>query len=134
MTFKVWKPEDSRLSLGIVVDVLRRERVFAKLNFGEWTNVLSTTIESGTNIFIVDDNFIIYGILGWCEYNDAAFINYWYAKSAFTNKFLIGVARRLLSSYKDLYFNRFYTNKPPRPVRLSVNKFVPNHVESNKCL
>jgi hypothetical protein len=133
MTLKVWKPEDSRLSLGIVVDVLRRERVFAKLNFGEWTNVLSTTIESGTNIFIVDDNFIIYGILGWCAYNDAAFINYWCAKSSNANKFLIKTARSLFISYKSLYFNRFYTNKPPRPVRLSVNQFVSTYVESNKC-
>ena len=64
-TLSAWKPESPAVSLGLAVEYLRKKPAFAKLPFGEWSQVLVGQVIRGHFWFVVDEHRRIYGFFGW---------------------------------------------------------------------
>jgi hypothetical protein len=60
----VWRPKDSAAALGRAVEFLSKKPAFAKLQFGEWSQVLYQ-VARGHFFFVVDQDRRVRGFLGW---------------------------------------------------------------------
>jgi hemolysin-activating ACP:hemolysin acyltransferase len=145
-----WKPKNPAVSLGLAVEFLRKKPAFAKLPFGEWSQVLVGQVNRGHFCFVVDQQQWIRGFLGWaltherlaeewvegryglrdeeCRDGDCVILNAWAADSLRANRFMVDTARTLFEGKHTLYFKRHYPDGRTRPMRLIVNNFVSNHV------
>jgi hemolysin-activating ACP:hemolysin acyltransferase len=154
VVFSAWRPGSPPLSLGLAVGFLRNKPAFAKLQFGEWSQVLITQIDRGHFFFVIDPHRKIRGFLGWaltsrslaeawvegraglrkqdCLAGDSVIINAWSADTPGVNRFLVVTARRIFAGKRALYFKRHYPDRRSRPMRLNVNDFVAGHLSRNR--
>jgi tetratricopeptide (TPR) repeat protein len=146
VVLSAWRPTDPRSALGLAVEFLSRKPAFARLQFGEWSQVLYFQVARGHFFFVVDQSQKVRGFLGWaltsrdlaeqwvegraglrsdqCCEGDCAIINAWAADTAAVNHFIVETGRKMLVGKRALYFKRHYPNGRTRPMRLSVNRFV----------
>jgi hemolysin-activating ACP:hemolysin acyltransferase len=136
--------------LGLAVEFLRKKPAFAKLPFGEWSQVLVGQVNRGHFCFVVDQLRGIQGFFGWaltderlavewvagryglrdeeCRDGNCVILNAWGADSLPANRFMVDTARKLFEGKHTLYFKRHYPDGRMRPMRLIVNNFVSSHV------
>ncbi len=151
-----WRPEDPSASLGLAVEFLSRMPAFAKLQFGEWSQVLFYQVQRGHCFFVVDQNRRVRGFLGWalteqicaeqwvegraglrndqCLDGDCVIINAFAAETGAAKRFVVDTMRELFASRRTLYFKRHYPDGRTRPSRLSVNDFVNGHLARSGAL
>jgi len=145
-----WRPKDPSACLGLAVEFLSKMPAFARLQFGEWSQVLFYQIARGHFFFVVDQDRRVRGFLGWaltdqalaeqwvqgraglrndqCREGDCVIINAFAAETTDTNHFIVDTMRGLFASKRMLFFKRHYASGRTRPARLSVNKFVAFHL------
>ena len=145
-----WRPKSPAASLGLAVEFLSKKPAFAKLQFGEWSQVLFYQVARGHFFFVVDQDRRVRGFLGWaltaqalaeqwvegrgglrsdeCREGDCVIINAFAANTPGTNRFIVEMMRRLFASKRTLYFKRHYPDGRTRPMRLGVNSFVASHL------
>jgi hemolysin-activating ACP:hemolysin acyltransferase len=145
-----WRPKDPAAALGLAVEFLSRKPAFAKLQFGEWSQVLFYQVARGHFFFVVDQDRRVRGFFGWaltpqalaeqwvegraglgneeCREGDSVIVNAFAAETSGANRFIVDTMRELFASKRTLYFKRHYPDGRTRPVRLSVNEFVGAHL------
>jgi tetratricopeptide (TPR) repeat protein len=145
-----WKPESPVISLGLAVEYLRKKPAFARLPFGEWSQVLVGQINRGHFCFIVDEQRQIRGFFGWaltserlaeewvegrsglsdadCRAGDCVIFNAWAAESFRAHRFMVDTGRKVIEGKRTLYFKRHYPDGRTRPVRLPATNFVASHL------
>lgn len=146
----VWKPKSPPVALSLAVEFLRKERVFAKLPFGEWSQVLIGQVHRGHFFFVADQQRRVHGFLGWalttrtlaeewvesrsalrnqdCREGECVIINAWVAHTQQVNRFIVNQARALFGDKGTLYFKRFYPDGRARAMRLATTDFVDSHL------
>jgi tetratricopeptide (TPR) repeat protein len=146
----VWRPKDPSASLGLAVEFLSRMPAFARLQFGEWSQVLFYQVAREHCFFVVNQDQRVRGFLGWalteqalaeqwvegraglrndqCLDGDCVIINAFAAETGDAKRFIVDTMRGLFASRRTLYFKRHYPNGGTRPARLSVNDFVAGHL------
>ena len=149
LALSAWRPKDPAASLGLAVEFLSKKPAFARLQFGEWSQVLFYQVARGHCFFVVDQDRRVRGFLGWaltpqalaeqwvegragprndeCRDGDCVIVNAFAAESAGANRFIVDMMRKLFASKWTLYFKRHYPDGRTRPTRLSVNDFVAGH-------
>ena len=65
MDFRLYRPENPALALGLAVNHLMTKPAFARLGFGDWSRILVGQINRKHYCFVVDGNNQIQGFLGW---------------------------------------------------------------------
>ncbi len=150
LRLSAWRPKDPAAALGLAVEFLSKKPAFAKLQFGEWSQVLFYQVARGHFFFVVDQERRVRGFLGWaltpqalaeqwvegraglrsdqCRDGDCVIVNAWAADTGAANRFIVETARKLFAGKRTLYFKRHYPNGRTRPMRLSVNDFVAGHL------
>jgi len=145
-----WRPQNPANSLGLAVEYLRKKPAFARLAFGEWSQVLVGQINRGHYYFIVDQHQRIHGFFGWaltqehlaeewvegrsglrdeqCRTGDCVIFNAWAAESQRVHRFMVDTGRRIIEGKRTLYFKRHYPDGRTRPVRLAATDFVTSHL------
>ena len=145
-----WRPQNPALSLGLAVEYLRKKPAFAKLAFGEWSQVLVGQINRGHYYFIVDQQQRVHGFFGWaltqehlaeawvegrsglrdeeCREGDCVIFNAWAAESPRAHRFMVDTGRKIIEGKRTLYFKRHYPDGRTRPVRLAATDFVASHI------
>jgi hemolysin-activating ACP:hemolysin acyltransferase len=145
-----WRPKDPAAALGLAVEFLSKMPAFAKLQFGEWSQVLFYQVARGHFFFVVDQDRRVRGFLGWaltnqalaeqwvqdraglrneqCLDGDCVIINAFAAETIDANRLICDTMRRLFASRRTLYFKRHYADGRARPSKLSVNQFVAAHL------
>jgi len=154
-TFRLYRPNQPLMALGLAVNYLMTKPAFANLRFGEWARVLIGQINRGHYAFAVDENNKVKGFIGWAlatkenaeawvegrkvlsfedgKEGDCLIFNAWSADSTRVHRFLVDEARKVVSDRQTLYFKRYYNDGTTRPVRLSVNDFVTTHIKSREA-
>ena len=149
-----WKAKSQASSLGLAVEFLRRKPAFAKLQFGEWSEVLISQVNRGHFFFVVDQQRRIQGFLGWalthkrlaeqwiegrsglrheeCREGDCVILNAWAAETHRANRFILDSVRKLFADKRTIYFKRQYPDGRTRHMRLSVNNFVTDHLTNGR--
>jgi hemolysin-activating ACP:hemolysin acyltransferase len=150
VALSAWKPKDPAVALGLAVEFLRRKPAFARLQFGEWSQVLSSQINRGHYFFVVDQRGRIHGFLGWaltqeqlaeqwiegrsglrneeCRGGECVIVNAWAAETDRATRFILDTCREFFAGKRTIYFKRHYADGRTRPVRLAVNDFVSRHL------
>ena len=145
-----WKPSNPEVSLGLAVEFLRKKPAFARLPFGEWSQVLVGQINRGHFCFIMDQKRRVHGFFGWaltpqylaeewiegrsglrdeeCRAGDCVIFNAWAANSPRVHRFMVDTARRALQGKRMIYYKRHYSDGRSRLVRLSATNFISNHI------
>jgi tetratricopeptide (TPR) repeat protein len=145
-----WRPKDPAACLGLAVEFLSKMPAFARLQFGEWSQVLFYQVARGHCFFVVDQDKRVRGFLGWaltdqalaqqwvegraglrneqCLAGDCVIINAFAAETDDANDLIVRTMRELFADKRLLYFKRHYPDGRTRPARLSVNKFVASHL------
>jgi Flp pilus assembly protein TadD len=145
-----WRPKNPAAALGLAVEFLSKKPAFAKLQFGQWSQVLFYQVARGHFFFVVDQDRRVRGFLGWaltpkalaeqwvegraglrneqCREGDCVIVNAFAADTAGANRFIVDTMRRLFASKRTLYFKRHYPDGRTRPTRLTVNDFVADHL------
>lgn len=148
--FSAWRPKNPTAALGLAVEFLSKKPAFAKLQFGEWSQVLFYQVARGHYFFVVDQDRRVQGFLGWaltpqalaeqwvegraglrdeqCREGDCVIINAFAADTGGANRFIVETMRKLFASKRTLYFKRHYPDGRTRPRRLTVNDFVADHL------
>ena len=147
---RAWVPENPAISLGLAVEYLRKKPAFARLPFGEWSQVLVGQINRGHFSFVVDEQRQIRGFFGWaltserlaeewvedrsglsdadCRAGDCVIFNAWAAESFRAHRFMVDTGRKVIEGKRTLYFKRHYPDGHTRPVRLPATDFVASHL------
>ena len=150
LNLRAWRPKSSSASLGLAVEYLSKKPAFAKLKFGEWSQVLYYQVVREHFFFVIDPDQRVLGFLGWaltsqalaeqwvenraglrneqCREGDCAIVNAFAADTVAVNRFIVETMRKLFASQRTLYFKRHYPDGRTRPVRLTVNEFVAAHL------
>jgi len=148
--FRLFRPEKPVVALGLAVNHLMTKSAFAKLQFGDWSRILVGQINRGHYYFIVDSNNQIQGFVGWAlttkekaeawvegrrslsyedsKEGDCLVFNAWSANTTKVHRYLVDEARKIISDKLTVYFKRYYKDGRIRPIRLTVNDFVINHI------
>jgi hemolysin-activating ACP:hemolysin acyltransferase len=148
--FRLFRPENPYVALGLAVNHLITKPAFAALRFGEWSRVLVGQTNRRHSCFAVDANNCIQGFIGWAEtskekaeawlerdralsfedslHGDCIIFNAWSANTPRVNRFLICEARKIIAGKAAVYFKRYYKDGRIRRARLRVNDFVTHHV------
>ena len=146
----MWRPKDPSAALGLAVEFLSKKPAFARLQFGEWSQVLFYQVARGHCFFVVDRDRRVRGFLGWaltshalaeqwvegraglrndeCREGDCVIVNAFAAETGGANRFIVDTMRKLFANKRTLYFKRHYRDGRTRPTRLSVNEFVAGHL------
>ena len=146
----IWRPKDPSASLGLAVEFLSKMPAFARLQFGEWSQVLHCQVAREHCFFVVDQDKRVRGFLGWalteqplaeqwvegraglrneqCLDGDCVIINAFAAETGAAKRCIVDTMRKLFASRRTLYFKRHYPDGRTRPSRLSVNDFVAGHL------
>ena len=150
VVLSAWRPKNPAASLGLAVEFLSKKPAFAKLQFGEWSQVLFYQVARGHFFFVVDQDRRIRGFLGWaltsqvlaeqwvegraglrneeCREGDCVIVNAFAADTVGANRFIVDTMRKLFAGKRTLYFKRHYPEGRTRPTRLNVNDFVADHL------
>jgi len=145
-----WRPRHPAMALGLAVEYLRKKPAFARLAFGEWSQVLVGQINRGHYYFIVDQHQQVQGFFGWaltqerlaeewvqgrsglrdeqCRAGDCVIFNVWAAESSRVHRFMVDTGRKIIEGKRTLYFKRHYPDGRTRPVRLAATEFVTSHL------
>jgi tetratricopeptide (TPR) repeat protein len=140
----LWRPPNPAVALGLAVEFLMKEPVFARLPFGEWSQVLIGQINRGHFCFVVDAQRRVRGFLGWaltqerlaeewvegrahladedCRDGDCVIVNAWAAASTDAHRLLIDEGLRLFGRKRRIYARRYNTRGQPRPLRIGGNE------------
>ena len=140
---------DPSTALGIAVHHLMSKPAYARLGFASWSNVLAGQAARGHYCFVIDESNRVVGMVGWA-YTDrpraerwvdglsadigdgrrgnCVVFNLWSSDGPDTTAMVFAATRHAMSGCERLYFRRLYPNGRIRPVRLSVNAFVKNHL------
>jgi hemolysin-activating ACP:hemolysin acyltransferase len=135
-----WKPDDPAVALGLAVEFLMRQTVFAKFEFGPWSRALVGVIRSGQFFFVVDERRRVHAMFGWaltdearaeewvtgraqldskdCREGDCVIISVLAAASAEANRVLAVEGTKVLAGKRLFYAKRYYANGRTRPVRV----------------
>ena len=138
------------VALGLAVNHLMTKPAFASLQFGDWSRILVGQINRGHYYFVVDNNNKIYGFVGWAlttkekaevwvegrrglsyedsKEGDCLVFNAWSANSTQVHRYLVDEVRKIIKDKQTVYFKRYYKDGRIRPIRLTVNDFVINHI------
>ena len=136
----LWKPSEPAAALGLAVEFLMKEPVFARLPFGDWSQVLIGQINRGHFCFVVDARRRVQGFLGWaftherlaeqwvegraslsdedCREGDCVVINAWAAASTDAHRLLIDEGLKLFGRKLRIYARRYNIRGEPRPLRI----------------
>ena len=82
----LWKPAEPATALGLAVEFLMKEPVFAKLPFGDWSQVLIGQINRGHFCFVVDAQRRVQGFLGWAFTQERLAEQWVESRAALTDK------------------------------------------------
>lgn len=155
-TLKLFRPDKPATALGLAVSHLMVKPAFANLKFGDWSRILVGQINRGHYCFAVDDKNQIQGFAGWAlatrekaeawvegraglAYEDSLageclVFNAWSANNFRVHRFMVDEARKIIVDKETLYFKRHYRDGSTRPVRLTVNEFVGEHIKRKSSL
>jgi tetratricopeptide (TPR) repeat protein len=150
VVLSAWRPKDPAAALGLTVAFLRKKPAFARLQFGEWSQVLFYQVAREHFFFVVDQERKIHGFLGWaltspalaerwvegrsglrddeCHEGDCVIVNAFAAETGTAKRFIVNAMRKLFANKRTLYFKRHYRDGRARPTRLNVNDFVAGHL------
>jgi hemolysin-activating ACP:hemolysin acyltransferase len=150
LRLSAWGPKDPSSALGLAVEFLSKKPAFAKLQFGEWSQVLFYQVARGHFFFVVDQDRRVRGFVGWaltpralaeqwvegraglrneqCREGDCVIVNAFAADTAGSRRFIVEAMRKLFASKRTLYYKRHYSDGRTRPTRLNVNDFVASHI------
>ena len=148
---RVVQIKDRTTALGMAVDYLMNKPAFARLPFGHWSRILTGQINRDHYFFVLDGTDVV-GFAGWAlaSAEDAeawiagrsnpAFengntgacivLNAWDAATPEANRVLLRQIRLIGRDRDWVYARREYPDGRSRPVKLSVNDFVADHVAS----
>jgi hemolysin-activating ACP:hemolysin acyltransferase len=134
------RPADPATALGMAVEFLLKQPVFAKLPFGEWAQVLVGQINRGHFFFAVDEQRRVRGMFGWaladeaaaeawvtgrgdlrtedCRDGDCVIINVLAADSPEADRVLAEEGIKVLAGKRLFFAKRYYRNGRTRPVRM----------------
>jgi len=152
--FRVFRPDNPYVALGLAVNHLMTKPAFANCKFGDWSRILVGQINRKHFWFVVDRKNQIQGFMGWAltskdkaeawvegrtglSYDDAkdgdcVVFNAWAANNLKINRFLLQEGRKVIQGKEMVYFKRHYNDGSTRPSRLTVNEFVDQHIERKK--
>jgi hemolysin-activating ACP:hemolysin acyltransferase len=152
--FRLFRPENPYIALGLAVNHLMTKPAFANLRFGDWSRILTGQINRNHYYFAVDGKNQVHGFMGWAFASkdkaeawvegrgalsfedslngDCVIFNAWAASTPEANRFLVEQARKIIAGKDTVYFKRHYKNGSTRPVRLRVNDFVTHHLARQK--
>jgi hemolysin-activating ACP:hemolysin acyltransferase len=141
-----WRPTSPAASLGLAAEYLSTKPAFAKLSFGDWSQVLFHQVVRGHYLFVVNQDRRVCGFLGWaltdqhlaelwvegrsglkndeCLAGDSVIVNAWAADTTVVNRFLLGAMRKLFADRRAIYFKRHYPDGRERPMRLMVPGYL----------
>jgi hemolysin-activating ACP:hemolysin acyltransferase len=144
-----WRPTSPAASVGLATEYLGRKPAFAKLPFGDWSQVLFHQVVRGHYFFVVDQDRRVCGFLGWaltnqhlaelwlagrsglkndeCLAGDCVIINAWSADTTAVNRFILYAMRKLFADRRTIYFKRHYPDGRERPMRLTVPRYIRVH-------
>ncbi len=139
-----WRPTSPAAAVGLSVEYLSAKPAFARLPFGEWTQVLFHQVARGHYLFVIDQDQRICGFLGWafteevlaarwasgelgltneqCLDGDCVIINAFSADTSAVNHFLREAMRKVFARRRLVYFKRHYPDGRERAIRLVVPK------------
>jgi hemolysin-activating ACP:hemolysin acyltransferase len=148
---RLFRPANPALALGLAVSHLMTKPAFANLRFGDWSRILVGQINRGHYYFAIDGNNQIQGFVGWAlttkekaeawvegrrpltyedsKEGDCLVFNAWSANTTRVHRFLVDEGRKIIKDKQIVYFKRHYKDGSTRPVRLTVNEFVADHIE-----
>jgi hemolysin-activating ACP:hemolysin acyltransferase len=152
--FKLVRPQNAYMALGLAVNHLMTKPAFANLRFGDWSRILTGQINRKHYYFAVDGKNQIQGFMGWAfaskakaeawvegrgglSFEDSldgecVIFNAWAASTPEANRFLVEQARAIIAGKDTVYFKRHYKDGSTRPARLRVNDFVTQHLARHK--
>jgi hemolysin-activating ACP:hemolysin acyltransferase len=139
------------VALGLAVNHLMGRPAFATLRFGDWSRVLVGQVNRRHYYLAIDEANQVQGFLGWAlttrdkaeewiagrsalSYEDSRdgdclIINAWAANSSEAGRLLRDAARRIGLGKQAVYFKRHCKDGNLRPMRLSPNSFVEQHLK-----
>ena len=143
---------DPVMALGISVNLLMGKKSFAGLKFNHWCSVLAGQIKREHYFFVLDGDKAR-GIAGWaltsrelaedwvqgkgelpydkCLAGPCLVLNIWQADNARVHQFMREQMRIIGQDKEMLFAKRTYADGRIRPVRLTVNEFVGDHIKKN---
>jgi hemolysin-activating ACP:hemolysin acyltransferase len=149
---RLFRPDNPAVALGLAVNHMMTKPAFAGQPFGDWSRILVGQINRKHYYFVIGEKNQVEGFLGWAVTTrekaeawvegrervlfqdsfegDCILINAWAASSLEANRFLVDTSRNLFKDYDTLYFKRYYKDGRIKPMRLSVNDFVLQHLIS----
>lgn len=152
-SLKAVQEPDAVKALGWAVSYLMTKPAFAALPFGHWSRTLVGQINRRHYLFATRGGDIV-GFFGWgltsqdkaeawlngdydlsnkdCLDGDCIVINAWEASDSEVQKFVVGKFREVILSRRLIYAKRFYKDGRTRPLKVSVNDFVGEHVDRGK--
>ena len=135
-----FKPADPAAALGMAVEFLLKQPVFAKLPFGEWAQVLVGQINRGHFFFAVDAQRRVHGMFGWalaseaiaeawvtgrgdlrsedCWDGDCVIVNVFAADGPDADRVLAEEGIKVLAGKRRFFAKRYYRNGRTRPLRM----------------
>jgi hemolysin-activating ACP:hemolysin acyltransferase len=151
--FKLFRPENPIIALGLAVNYLMSKPAFAQLRFGGWSRILTGQINRKHYYFVLDAHNQVQGFLGWALSNrdtaeawvenrgsvsfensrdgDCIIFNAWAASAPGVNRVLLDAARQEMRGREMVYFKRYYKDGSTRPARLKVTDFIDGHLTRN---
>jgi hemolysin-activating ACP:hemolysin acyltransferase len=148
---RVFRPPSPYLALGLAVNHLMTKPAFARLRFGDWSRILVGQINRAHYFFVINPKNQVVGFAGWAttstekaeawvegrsdfsdedsKEGDCLVFNAWSATTPAVHRFLVQEARKVVQGKRMIYFKRHYKNGSTRPVRLTVNEFVAQHID-----
>jgi hemolysin-activating ACP:hemolysin acyltransferase len=151
--FKLFRPDNPVVALGLAVSYLMTKPAFAQLKFGGWSRILTGQVNRGHYHFVLDDKKQVQGFLGWAladkdkaeawvenrsgvSFDDARdgdciIFNAWAASAPGVNRVLLDAARQAMRGCDTVYFKRYYKDGSTRPARLKVTDFIDGHLARN---
>ena len=136
------RPPDPRVALGMAVNYLMTDPVFARLPFGQWSRVLVGQVNRGHYLFVLEGVKVV-GFAGWAlatkakaeawlaanrdfgsddsRDGEVVLLNAWKAARPAVNRFMVAALRPHFRGQSLVYAKRFYAGGRMRPVRRRIN-------------
>jgi hemolysin-activating ACP:hemolysin acyltransferase len=149
-TYRLFRPRDPVVALGLAVNFLMTKPAFANLRFGDWSRILVGQINRKHYYFVIDSNNKVQCFIGWAvttrekavawvegrgalSYEDSVegtslIFNAWAANTTRVHRYMVDEARKIICDKEMVYFKRYYNDGSTRPVSLVVNDFVKRHI------
>lgn len=141
--YRVFQHDKPAMALGLAVNHLMTKPAFAKLQFGEWSQILVGQINRKHYYFVLDAQNQIQGFAGWAlatrekaeawlagrrplSYEDSLtgdcmVCNAWSANSTKVHRWMFREANNVWSGKRLVFFKRYYPDGRIRPARINVS-------------